>query len=222
MISKLLKPLAVFSRQSQSQQCVKSIKNIGDAWRTLTEEPCTESGRTTVIETTFDFILKITTEFDGVTVEIITIETPSRKLEPSDLSRHYRIFPEYGTDFLWRAVEDINEDTESQDEPVSFPPSVLELYDAWVDQWSTNWEKRIKDTQDYHAPVFSDRVEQVAWNVAGYLLAWRIVLGPGVGSIEYTLGPTEYLLERGKESAVTERFLRDQIGLLAKRAEGLP
>ncbi|KAJ5528594.1 hypothetical protein N7527_001987 [Penicillium freii] len=225
MISKLLKPLAVFSRQSQSKQYVKSIKNLDDAWRTLTEEPCTESDRTTVIETTFDFILKITTEPDGVTVEMTTIETP-RKLEPSNLPRHYRIFPEYGTDFIWRAVEDINEDvqgyTESQDEFASFPPSVLELYDAWVDQWSTNWEKRIKDTQDYHAPVCSDRVEQVAWNVAGYLLAWRIVLGAGVGSIEYTPGSTDYLLERGKESAVTERFLRDQIGLLAKGAEGLP
>ncbi|KUM63798.1 hypothetical protein ACN42_g3329 [Penicillium freii] len=209
MISKLLKPLAVFSRQSQSKQYVKSIKNLDDAWRTLTEEPCTESDRTTVIETTFDFILKITTEPDGVTVEMTTIETP-----------------QYGTDFIWRAVEDINEDvqgyTESQDEFASFPPSVLELYDAWVDQWSTNWEKRIKDTQDYHAPVCSDRVEQVAWNVAGYLLAWRIVLGAGVGSIEYTPGSTDYLLERGKESAVTERFLRDQIGLLAKGAEGLP
>lgn len=226
MTSKLLKPLAVFSRQSQSQKYIKSIKNLGDAWRTLSEESCTESDRTTVIETTFDFILKITTESDDLIVEMTTIEIPSPKLEPSNPPRHYRIFPEYGTDFLWRAEEDISDDqqgyTESEEELVSFPSSVLEVYNAWVDEWSANWEKRIKDTQDYHAPVFSDRIEQVAWNVAGYMLAWRIVLGPGVGSIEYTPGSTDYLLERGKESAVTERFLRDQIGLLAMGAEGLP
>ncbi|KAJ6140157.1 hypothetical protein N7471_006643 [Penicillium samsonianum] len=223
MTSKLLKPLAVFSRQSQSQQYIKSIKNLGDAWRTLSEEPCISSERMTVIQTTFDFILKITTEHDDLTVETTTIETPSPKSGPSTTPRHYRIFPEYGTDFLWRAVEDIREDeqgyTESEEELVSFPPCVRELYDVWVDQWSDNWKKRCEDTQDYYADVFSDRIEQVAWNVAGYMLAWRILLGPGVGSIEYTAGSTDYLLERGNEVAVTERFLGDQIGLLAKGAK---
>lgn len=220
MASKLLKPLAVFSRQSQSQQYIKSIKNLGDAWRTLSEEPCTSSERTTVIQTTFDFVLKITTEPDDLTVEMTTIIPPSPKPEASTTPRHYRIFPEYGTDFLWRAVEDIREDeqgyTESEEELVSFPPCVRELYDVWVDHWSDNWKKRCEDTQDYYADVFSDRIEQVAWNVAGYMLAWRIVLGPGVGSIEYTAGSTDYLLERGNEVAVTERFLGDQIGLLTK------
>lgn len=154
-----------------------------------------------------------------------TLEPPPPEPQ-STPPRQYRIFPEYGTDFIWRAVEDITEDvqgyTESQDELVSFPPSVLEMYDAWVNQWSTNWEKRIQDTQDYHAPVFSDRIEQVAWNVAGYMLAWRIVLGPGVGSIEYKAGSTNYLLAQGNELTETERFLEDQIELLAMGAEGLP
>ncbi|KAK4866906.1 hypothetical protein LT330_008069 [Penicillium expansum] len=225
MTSSLLKPLAVFSRQSQSRQYIKSIKNLGDAWRTLSDEPCTESERTTVIQTTFDFILKITTESDSLIVEMTTLEPPPPEPQ-STPPRQYRIFPEYGTDFIWRAVEDITEDvqgyTESQDELVSFPPSVLEMYDAWVNQWSTNWEKRIQDTQDYHAPVFSDRIEQVAWNVAGYMLAWRIVLGPGVGSIEYKAGSTNYLLAQGNELTETERFLEDQIELLAMGAEGLP
>ncbi|KAJ5484489.1 hypothetical protein N7453_011957 [Penicillium expansum] len=225
MTSSILKPLAVFSRQSQSQQYIKSIKNLGDAWRTLSDEPCTESERTTVIQTIFDFILKITTESDSLIVEMMTLEPPPSEPQ-STPPRHYRIFPEYGTDFIWRVVEDITEDvqgyTESQDELVSFPPSVLEMYDAWVNQWSTNWEKRIQDTQDYHAPVFSDRIEQVAWNVAGYMLAWRIVLGPGDGSIEYKAGSTNYLLAQGNELTETERFLEDQIELLAMGAEGLP
>ncbi|KAL2695190.1 hypothetical protein AAEP93_003943 [Penicillium crustosum] len=164
----------------------------------------------TVIETTFDFILKLTTEFDDLVVEMTTIETPSPKLEPSYPLQHYRIFPEYGTDFLWRAEGDIGDDqqgyTESEEELSSYPSSVLEVYYAW----------------DYHAPVFAGRIEQVAWNVAGYMLAWRIVLSPGVGSIEYTPGFTDYLLQRGKESTVMEGFLRDQIELFAIGAKGLP
>ncbi|KAJ5457183.1 hypothetical protein N7530_012457 [Penicillium desertorum] len=225
MTSRLLKPLAVFSRQSQSQQYIQSIKNLGDAWRTLSEEACTESERTTVIKTTFDFVLKVTTEPDNFTVEMMTIEPPSPKPELSNPPRHYRIFPDYGTDFLWRAVEDIREDeqgyTEAEEELASFPPSVLAMYDAWVEQYGDNWRRTVEDTQDYRAPVFSDRIEQVTWNVAGYMLAWRIVLGPGVGSVVYTPGSTDYLLERGNES-VTKRFLGDQIELLAMGAKGLP
>ncbi|KAJ6185070.1 hypothetical protein N7519_006371 [Penicillium mononematosum] len=186
---------------------------------------CIESERATVIKTTFDFVLTITTVPDNFTVKMMTIETPSPKPELSILPRHYRIFPDYGTDFLWRAVEDIREDeqgyTEAVEELASFPPSVLAMYDAWVEQYSDNWRRRVEDTQDYRAPVFSDRTEQVAWNVAGYMLAWRIVLGPGVGSVVYTAGSTDYLLERGNE-LVTERFLGDQIELLAMGATGLP
>jgi hypothetical protein len=225
MTSRLLKPLAVFSRQSQSQQYIQSIKNLGDSWRTLSEEAGTESERTTVIKTTFDFVLKITTEPDNFTVEMMTIEPPSPKPELSNPPRHYRIFPDYGTDFLWRAVEDIREDeqgyTEAEEELTSFPPSVLAMYDAWVEQYGDNWRRTVEDTQDYRAPVFSDRIEQVTWNVAGYMLAWRIFLGPGVGSVVYTPGSTDYLLERGNES-VTKRFWGDQIELLAMGAKGLP
>ncbi|OQE27059.1 hypothetical protein PENFLA_c006G09273 [Penicillium flavigenum] len=173
----------------------------------------------------FDFVLKITTEPNNFTVEMMTIETPSPKPELSTPPRHYRIFPDYGTDFLRRAVEDIREDeqgyTEAEEELVLFPSSVLEMYNAWVDEWSDNWKRKVEDTQDYRAPVFSDRTEQLAWNVAGYMLAWRIVLGPGVGSVVYTAGSTDLLLERGNE-LVTERFLGDQIELLAMGAKGLP
>ncbi|KAJ5251011.1 hypothetical protein N7489_001421 [Penicillium chrysogenum] len=94
-------------------------------------------------------------------------------------------------------------------------------YNAWVDEWSDNWKREVEGTQDYRGPVFSDRTEEVAWNVAGYMLAWRILLAPGVGSVVYTAGSTDYLLERGNELA-TERFLGDQIELLAMGAKGLP
>ncbi|CAG8146113.1 unnamed protein product [Penicillium nalgiovense] len=111
--------------------------------------------------------------------------------------------------------------TEAAEELVSFPLSVLAMYDAWVEQYSDNWKRRVEDTQDYRAPVFSDRIEQMAWNVAGYMLAWCIVLDPGVGSVVNTAGSTDYLLEWGNES-VTERFLGDQIELLVMGAKGLP
>lgn len=90
-----------------------------------------------------------------------------------------------------------------------------------MDEWSDNWKREVEGPQDYRGPVFSDRTEEVAWNVAGYMLAWRIVLGPGVGSVVYTAGSTDYLLERGNGLA-TERFLGDQIELLAMGAKGLP
>ena len=91
----------------------------------------------------------------------------------------------------------------------------------WVDEWSDNWKREVEGPQDYRGPVFSDRTEEVAWNVAGYMLAWGILLAPGVGSVVYTAGSTDYLLERGNGLA-TERFLGDQIELLAMGAKGLP
>ena len=59
--------------------------------------------------TTFDFVLKIITESDNFTLEMMTIN-PSPKPGLSTPPRHYRILPDYGTDFLWPAVEDIRED----------------------------------------------------------------------------------------------------------------
>ncbi|KAJ5496310.1 hypothetical protein N7463_008297, partial [Penicillium fimorum] len=95
--------------------------------RTLTEELCTESNRTTVLKTTFGFP-------DDLAVEISIIERSSPKLEPPPPPRHCRIFLEYGTNFLWRVMEDIREDeqgtTESDEELVSFPTCVRELYTA--------------------------------------------------------------------------------------------
>jgi hypothetical protein len=121
-----------------------------------------------------------------------------------------------------RILEKMSKDTdEAEEELVWFPSSVLEMYNVWVDEWSDNWKREVEGPQDYRGPVFSDRTEEVAWNVAGYMLAWGILLAPGVGSVVYTAGSTDYLLERGNGLA-TERFLGDQIELLAMGAKGLP
>lgn len=60
------------------------------------------------------------------------------------------------------------------------------------------------------AKVFFNASEEVSWNVAGFLLAWRIVMAPEVGSIRYSAGNSKYVLEKGNETSVTQAFLRDQ------------
>lgn len=229
MASGILKPLAVFCSQSQSQQYIKSVRNLGDAWRTLAEKPPTDPDGSTVIETTFDFVLEITfmsgqrPEFNATPSDIKSVEMKTHgHLPPSQTIplRHYRIVADYGTDFVWRQVEDIKSGEDSHvdvDEVLSeHPSSVLNLYDAWVDTYSTLFKERCEDTQDYSATVFPTVSEEVAWHVAGYLLAWRIVMGPGVGSVEYSTGRSKYMLERGKETGATLDFLTDQVEILAR------
>ncbi|KAJ5463990.1 hypothetical protein N7475_007125 [Penicillium sp. IBT 31633x] len=163
MASALLKPLAVFCSQSQSQQCIKTIKNLGDAWRTLDEDPVTEFDRNfAFIETTFDFTLRITSGLEEVTlVQMTRSETP---------------------------------------------PYVLKLYSAWVDCYSDYFKTRCDDTKDSTVNVFPSAAEEVAWNVAGYLLAWRIAISPQIGSIQYSAGSSKYLLEKANETSITVKF----------------
>ncbi|KAK1142799.1 hypothetical protein N8T08_007233 [Aspergillus melleus] len=133
---------------------------------------------------------------------------------------HYRIVADYGTDFVWRQVEDIKSGEDNHvdvDEVLSeHPSSVLNLYDAWVDPYSTLFKERCEDTQDYSATVFPTESEEVAWHVAGYPLAWRIVMGPGVGSVEHSTGRSKYMLERGTETGATLDFWTDQTEILAR------
>ena len=84
-------------------------------------------------------------------------------------------------------------------------------YDAWVDTYTDKFKERCEDTQDYSANVFLTAAEQVAWQIAGYLLAWRIVRSPQVGSVEYSLGRKKYVLEQGRESDITLAFLEAQV-----------
>lgn len=101
----------------------------------------------------------------------------------------------------------------------SFPSSLLELYDAWVETYTHYFRERREETQNYNATTFSSASEEVAWNVAGFLLAWRITLAPQVGRIEFSASGSKYLLEKGKETGVTLKFLQDQVDVLT---EGRP
>ncbi|KAJ6078909.1 hypothetical protein N7467_008662 [Penicillium canescens] len=235
MASGLLKPLAVFCSQSQSQRYIKTIRNLGDAWRSLAEKPLTESDKNSaLVETNFDFVLKITNaleeqQSEPTTVEMSTQEPPISTTSVSTTTstateppRHYRIFADYGTDFIWRDPDDLRSDEgdcmlEAEEVLSSFPPSVLESYDAWVDTYTDNFKERRDKTQNYHATVFPITSSEVAWNVTGFLLAWRIAMAPDVGRIEFSTGCSKYFLEKGKETSVTlKKFLQDQVDMLAK------
>ncbi|OGE58582.1 hypothetical protein PENARI_c001G03122 [Penicillium arizonense] len=121
MASSLLKPLDVFCSQSQSQRYIKTIRNLGDAWRSLAEIPLTESDKNSaLVETSFDFVLKVTNaleeqQSEPTTVEMSTQEPPISTTSVSTTTStatepplNYRIFADYGTDFIWRDPDDLS------------------------------------------------------------------------------------------------------------------
>jgi hypothetical protein len=250
MASGLLKPLAVFCSQSQSQRYIKAVRNLGDSWRSLAEKPLSEPEKESVlVETNFDFVLKFTNileeqcQSEPIIVEmsayepytsLLTVSSesslstkslatrlptgPSTSTEPP---RHYRIFADYGTDFIWRDPDDVRPEEgdcmlEAEEVLSTLPSSVLELFNTWIDTYTDNFSERRDKTQNYYANVFLTASEEVAWNVAGFLLAWRITLAPQVGRIEFSAGGSKYILEKGKETSVTLQFLQDQVDILVK------
>jgi hypothetical protein len=211
-----LEPLAVFCSQAQSQRYIKTVHNLGDSWRNLTSFAADQDK--IIIETTFDLTITIDKQSFSVTVQPASGQESSSTPSTSPL-RHYRIFADYGTDFIWLNTADPSyspNDTyvEATDALSSFPHSVLQNYNAWVDTYTDNFKKQCEATQDYSADVFLTAAEQVVWQIAGYLLAWRIARSPQVGSVEYSLGRKTYVLEQGKESDITLAFLEDQAELL--------
>ncbi|KAH8690006.1 hypothetical protein BGW36DRAFT_390066 [Talaromyces proteolyticus] len=78
------------------------------------------------------------------------------------------------------------------------------------------FKRRCENTKDYAASVFPSVLDEVTWNVAGYLLAWRIAISREVGSIRYSAGHSEYLLINGSETIVTIQVLNHQLGFSTK------
>ena len=217
-----LEPLAVFCSQPQSQRYIRSVHNLGDPWHTLADTSNLSSFAANqdkiIVETTFDLTITIDKQSFSVTIQPLSGQESSSTPSTPPL-RHYRIFADYGTDFIWLNTADPSYSpddayVEAANALSSFPHSVFQNYDAWVDTYTDNFKKRCEDTQNFSANVFLTAAEQVAWQIAGYLLAWRIVRSPQVGSVEYSLGSKKYVLEQGKESNITLAFLEDQDALL--------
>ncbi|CAI7670499.1 unnamed protein product [Penicillium bialowiezense] len=329
-LEEIRKPLSVFAKQSESQRYIKNIRNLGDAWRRLSDqdEPLAECDRDSIlIETHFGLNMEIapagveifvvpvtestesTTEQDSTvisaqatpahdatkeprtfaetelatkkaTVSTQAIEIQEPKQEPSmatkpnsmegpsiltepgvatkesdpstqttvihepaqeppipteidlamqepsmptkedtqtqksprfgsgERTKKYRIWADFCTDFLWHAPDDNPMESADLLESPSYPPSLLELYDAWVDTYNDSFERRLNKTGDFKASVFANTSENVAWEVAGYLLAWRMAMSPDVESIEYNAGGKEWMLQKdkGEETKLTKEF----------------
>ncbi|EYE95388.1 uncharacterized protein EURHEDRAFT_402578 [Aspergillus ruber CBS 135680] len=104
-VSDLLKPLAVFCSQLQSQPYVKKIQNLGDAWRTLPEPHFTETD--IIIKTTSDFTLRIIIEQNGnISVEMATSGEHKTALAPDPVHQRCISFG-YSRCFIWRNYNDI-------------------------------------------------------------------------------------------------------------------
>lgn len=238
MPSEILKPLAIFCAQAESQRYIKNVRNLGDSWRTLTEESVVQDSDpdTASITTTFDLVLRInnhaTIDQLRIALEVPSLEattTPITTIKDKKVlqpRRHYRIFVDYGTDFIWlnnshpEHPEDPGDPSyiDSTEALAPLPQEVLDNYDAWVNTYSENFRRRCDEPGDYSVHVFVDAIEEVSWNVAGYLLAWRIALAPEIGSVEYKVSSGKYIITTDDDvlNDVTSSFVKDQNIILAK------
>lgn len=202
-----LEPLTVFTTHPQSQHYIKSTAD--------------ESDSVTTIETTFDLTLKITkTTPDETqpTIEAFLSTEQQQSNEAETKPRHYRIFPDYDTDFITRSTSDTQPDEDCDVEAGEvlepLPASVRERYKAWVGAYNGNYKKRVVDTGDEEAAVFGTVEEEVAWCVAGFLLAWRVTFAPQIGSVQYGPGRKRYFVPGERQLPATMGFLKDQVELL--------
>ncbi|KAJ5153424.1 uncharacterized protein N7482_009902 [Penicillium canariense] len=175
----------------------------------------------TVIETTFDMTLQIMHGCDEpTTVAMTTCEYPPSTSSkwPEERLRYYRIDAGVGSGFISEikdcALDHGEGGLDSVDILSSFPPRVLENYLIWMETWSENWQENHDQTGDYWGSIFRTAEEEVAWNVTGYLLAWRIAMCPEAGVVEYSTRQSQYLLEPGAELSVTIQFLKEQLHVL--------
>ncbi|RMJ26769.1 hypothetical protein PHISP_02369 [Aspergillus sp. HF37] len=238
MSSDTLKPLMAVFCEPETKRYIKKFCNLEESWQSHAATPDPdEDDNTVTIETTFDLDLKITRGSDGQSHSVTlappsfgkaTQETPNyteaddettpRASPPAEPTRHYDIVHEFGTDFLWYGEEDPRRENlfaeDASEELSSFPPAVVKSYEAWVITYKINFKESCHDVRYYYPSVFFTVAQDVAWNVAGFLLAWRIALAPQTASVVYLTGRKEYLLKKGQENAVTLEFLTDQAVVL--------
>ncbi|KAJ5362158.1 hypothetical protein N7541_003002 [Penicillium brevicompactum] len=243
------KPLGVFAKQAESQCYIKSIRNLGDAWRKLSDKTLPECDKNAIfVETTFGLDIKFTLDEVEISVARVTESEEAEqespvpnivtKLQSPDVDRvptatatrprRYRISYDWGTENLWREYDDL----EPEDDGVthmevedllgsgSFPPSVMERYFAWSDTYNDTFKTRLADTGDYDRSLFATTPEHVAWLVAGYFLAWRIAMAPEVDCIEFSTGTKKWLLQKGK--GLETKFTKEFFEIISDFLENGP
>ena len=217
----LLKPLSTFCTQSKSQRFIKAVRNLGDAWRTLSE-PSLEDPDSAVIETTFGLNFNLKKDFGSrqdfssklnvPSLATASVESQQGQSSPNSTStigpRHFRIFPDYGTDFIWLNYNDPTYDGESsyielEDALSGLPHEVFDNYDAWVEIYTANFKKRCDDPGDYSVHVFPTVATLLGFCLPGLLhwprmwvaLSWQLAatnIFSRRGTIQRTRWPTNF------------------------------
>lgn len=225
MTSDILAPLAAFCGDSRFRDYVSNTKNISDAGTSFGEIISTSLGHSLiVIETKFDMTLQVMHGPDEPTTVAMTTCTspePPRSQKPHDeLLQCYKICPEYGTTFISEtmpcAPHFVGSNLDSIEILSAYPPCVMEYYLLWVAHYNESWRDRCDRRGIISKNPFLSAQEEVSWNVAGYLLAWRIAMAPAVRWVEYSTRQSQYTLKTGNETDITIQFLKEQLYLLEK------
>jgi hypothetical protein len=87
VLDEIRKPLSVFAQHSDSQCYIKSIRNLGDAWRRLSDKPLEECDKNTIVlETNFGLNIKFTPDKVEMSVAGPTESTESVESQESPVS----------------------------------------------------------------------------------------------------------------------------------------
>jgi hypothetical protein len=225
MRSDILAPLATFCGDRRFRDSVLNMKNLSDSGNSFGEIVSTSSDHSlTVIETRFDLTLQVMHGPDEPTTVAMTTctsrETPRSQKVHDELLQSYKIRPEYGTTFISETIpcspDFVGSELDSVEILSAYPPAVMEYYMMWVAEYNEAWRDRGKQSVNICENVFFSAEEEVSWNVAGYLLAWRVAMAPEVGSVEYSTRQSWYILKTGNETDITIQFLKEQLYLLEK------
>lgn len=119
-----------------------------------------------------------------------TISSP----RPSALSagRKLRMFPEPGANFIWLDYDDpqyVDEtwvDVDKLGSSLRWGRKFTEVYNAWVDKYTTSFMIRLERFGGEMLEAFAMRQETVCWCIDGFLLALALMGIKGVETVEYT------------------------------------
>ncbi|KAI1244878.1 hypothetical protein MGN70_014755 [Eutypa lata] len=125
----------------------------------------------------------------------------------------YRIFPDFGTDFLWydtswpgNPVDEYPVDCEEL--PEHYGDSWYTTYDSWVEKYTQAFRKQEADLGSGKHP-FPDMEERKAWVLEGLLLATWLCLQSDVLSVQYSPDSKKIVLERHSIGTTLKLFLEE-------------
>lgn len=180
----ILAPLAAFCRDFKFRDYVFDMKNLSDLGNSFGAIVSTSSSHSlTVIETRFDLILQVMHGPDEPTTVVITTcqsqEPPRSQKVHDELLLSYKLRPKYGTAFISDCAPDFaGSGFDSIKNLSANPLCIMEYYMLWVAEYNESGRDRCDRSGKTSENPFFSAEEEVSWNVAGYLLAWRVAMAP--------------------------------------------